>query len=175
MDHGQERGTESGRRVRIASGRKECRGDARDALVEQGTKNLDRIEGTLTTRAEHRREGLLRLRRERCAIATADFTIRHRGAERLFGAPIGGVNRGLVQEAEERGPLAIEMRGKALHGRNRAALVEHGCQARLHVPARHRQAMGRDRPHDVPVAQRQGLLQHGLYLERERGARVIDL
>jgi hypothetical protein len=45
----------------------------------------------LATRAEQRRQDLLRLRAKPRAIAARDFPIHDGRAERLFGAPVGGL------------------------------------------------------------------------------------
>lgn len=166
--------TEDGASVIPSSG-EQSRCDPRDALALEVAENPQRVQGALPTRAKDRHEDLLRVRRPPGAIASADFTIHDGGAERLFRAPVRRVDRGVVQEAEERRPFAVEMGRKPAHGGDRAALVEERPQARLQVPARHRQAMIRDGACGVPIAQGQRLLQHVVHPVWEQRAGMIGL
>ena len=98
--------------------REERRGDAGHALAEEVTENPEWIELTLAARTKQRREHVLRLRAEPGAITARDFAIHDGGSERLFRAPVGRVDRRVVQETEERRPLAVQMGGKPPHGRH---------------------------------------------------------
>src|SRR6266705_5972763 len=102
----------------VSSGRKQCGGDARDALAQEVTDNPDRVKGALTARTEDRHQDLLRLRRHRGAIAAAYLAIDDRGAERLFGPPVARIDGRVVQEAEKRRPFAVEMSHQAPDRRN---------------------------------------------------------
>ena len=51
--------------------------------------------------AEHGREDLLGLRSPDAAVAAADLAHDDRGAKRVFGAPVGRVDRGVPEEGEE--------------------------------------------------------------------------
>jgi len=129
----------------------------------------------LPARAKDGHEDLLRLRGHPGAIAAADLSIHDRRSQGLFGAPIRGLHRVVVQEAEERGPLAVKMGDKPSHGGNRAALVEDRAQARLEVATRHRPPMIRDSARGVPIPQGQRLLQDVVDLVREQRPGMIGL
>src|SRR5213594_3599180 len=122
-----------GRVVGRPSGWEERRSDAGHAIVEEAAENVEGIELALATRAKQRRQDLLRLRAEPRAIAARDFPIHDGRAEGLFGAPVRRVDCRVVQETEERRPLAVQMRGKPPHGWHRGGLVEDGCQASLQL------------------------------------------
>jgi hypothetical protein len=159
----------------MASGWKERSGDARYALSEEVAENLERVESALATRATKRDQHLLGLRAEPRAIATGDLSIHDGWPERLFGTPGGRVDRRVVQETEERRPLAVQMPDEPPYAWHRRALVEHGGQPRLQVAAGHCEAVDRDRASGVAVPDLQCLLQHGLHLIGERRVGMIDL
>ena len=49
------------------------------------------------------------------AVATPDFAIDHRRADRLFGTIIRRVDARLAQEGEKLMPMSIEMAGQSAH------------------------------------------------------------
>ena len=86
----------------------------------RGAKQRDEesrgIEPALMGRSEHRGEHLLGLCAARGAVAAATHLPGHDGgAEGLFSAPIGGIERRIKEEAEDRVKLDDEMRLKPLH------------------------------------------------------------
>src|SRR5207247_2212908 len=91
------------------SGWEERCGDAGDELPQQVDENGEWVKVALATGTEQRGQDLLRVRPEPRAIPARDFPIDDGRAEGLFRAPGRGVDRRVVQETEERGPLAVEM------------------------------------------------------------------
>ena len=97
--------------------------------------------------AEHRGEHLLGL----CAAGGAVAAATHLpgddgGAEGLFGAPIGGIERRIKEEAEDRVKLDDEMRLKPLHlhvSTRRAR--EQAAEPLDQLPTRDGEAVGGDR------------------------------
>src|SRR5438128_11528221 len=106
-----------GRVVGRPSGWEERRSDAGHAIVEEVAENVEGIELALATRAKQRRQDLWRLRAEPRAFAARAFPIHDGRAECLFGPPVSRVDRGVVQETEERRPLRARMRGNPPHAR----------------------------------------------------------
>jgi len=65
------------------------------------------------------REYLLRVGAAPRAIAAGDLAVDHGGSERLLCAPIGRVDARIKQETKDGRQFDREMRGKALHRRQR--------------------------------------------------------
>jgi len=64
--------------------------------------------------AEDAGENLLTVGAAACAIAAAAHLAGDYGrAQRVFGAPVGGIERGIEKEAEDRVEFVVEMRGEA--------------------------------------------------------------
>jgi len=119
--------------------------------------------------------GLHGLTRHLVEGKAAAHKVLNRGAERVFGPPVARIDGRVVQEAEERGPFAVEMRHQAPDRWNPTALVEDRRQARLQVTARHGEPVNRNGARRVPVTELQGLLQDGLNVGRHQSARMIGL
>ena len=107
------------------------------------------------------------------AIAAADFAGDDGGADGLFGAPVGGVDGGVAQEAEQRSPFGAEVVGEASNvgewPRMDDAFGEAGSQHGKRLVARGgRACAGADL-----VAQAEGLLQRGLDLDDDVTVRMI--
>ena len=60
----------------------------------------------------------------RSIAAAAHFARDDRRTQRLLGPPVGGVQVGIDEEAEEGQQFDLEMSGEALHVRNRARIRE---------------------------------------------------
>ena len=69
--------------------------------------------------AEPGREDLLGLRSPDAAVAAADLAHDDRGAKRVFGAPVGRVDRGVPEEGEEGRRFDHQMGGESLYGWDR--------------------------------------------------------
>src|SRR5712691_13302419 len=157
------------------SGWEERCGDAGDALPQEVDENREGVKLALATGSEQRGQDLLRVRPEPRAIAARDFPIDDGRAEGLFRAPVCCVDRRVVQETEERRPLAVEMCCESSHGGRRGGVVEDRGQTRREMAARHCYAVGGDRAGRVPVPHLQRLLQDRVYLSREGRAGMIGL
>ena len=82
---------------------------------------------------------------------------------------------GIVQEAEERGPFAVEMCRETAYGGHRARLVQQCAEARLQLPTRDGESMVGDLARHVAVTQPQCLLEDVLHLMRQRRPGMIGL
>ena len=80
------------------------------------------------------------------AIATRHLAIDDGRPQGLFRAPVGGVDRGIEEKAEEGGEFDAEMCGEAAHGRQRADVIERRVQPRRDMAAGDRGPVPRDRP-----------------------------
>jgi len=154
----------------------EVRGDDGAGRPEQRGEHLNAIEVALLGRAQDTGEHLLRRGAMGGSIAAAiDLASNHRGTDRLFGAPVRGVDCRGVKKPEERDPLAIERRDKALHVRHARRPVEHARELLVEMPARDGHPVLRDRARGVAIAQRQRPLQQGLHFTGDAGVRMILL
>jgi hypothetical protein len=89
--------------------------------VQQGGDHGVCIEVTLLRGPQNAGQDLLRLGALWGAIAAAVHLPRdHRRTNRLFGAPVRGVEGGIDEEAEDRGQLGHQMACEALHVRKRS-------------------------------------------------------
>ena len=121
------------------------------------------VQVALLRRAEDTGEDLLGVCAPGGAIATRHLAIDDGRPQGLFGAPVGGVDRGIEEKAEEGGEFDAEMRGEAAHGRQRADVIERRVQPRRDMAAGDRGPVPRDRPGVPPVANAERLLQRGLH------------
>ena len=134
------------------------------------------IELTLMRGAQDGREDLLGLRPTRGPIPTADLARDDRRPERVFGAPVGGIDRGRIEEKrEERRPLDREVRRKPPHVGEGPGMIEESIEALEQAAARDRQSVWRHLTVPIPIAQRQGLLQGVSDGKDEADARVISV
>ena len=84
------------------------------------------------------------------SIAAADFASDHRGAQGVFGAPVGGVNRvGVEEEGEDRRKFDGEMRREVPRDAAPAWSVDEGIELILQMPARDGDAIRLERLRDV--------------------------
>jgi hypothetical protein len=119
-------------------------------------------------------EHLLRLRTARRAIAAADFAGDHRGPERVFGAPVGGVDHvGLEQEGEHGRKLDGEMRGEIARDASGARAIDEGIELIVEMPPSDGQAMGRHCATPMAIPGRERALQDALDARREMVLTVI--
>ena len=77
------------------------------------------VQVALLRRAEDTGEDLLGDGAPGGAIATRHLAIDDGRPQGLFRAPVGGVDRGIEEKAEEGGEFDAEMRGEAAHGARR--------------------------------------------------------
>lgn len=122
-------------------------GDRRRGRAKQLDEEIGGVQAALMSGPEHRGEHLLGL----CAAGGAVAAATHLpgddgGAEGLFGAPIGGIERRIKEEAEDRVKLDDEMRLKPLHlhvSTRRAR--EQAAEPLDQLPTRGGEAVGGDR------------------------------
>ena len=131
--------------------------------AEEVDEDCGSVQVALLRRAEDTGEDLLGVCAPGCAIATRHLAIDDGRPQGLFGAPVGGVDRGIEEKAEEGGEFDAEMRGEAAHGRQRADVIERRVQPRRDMAAGDRGPVPRDRPGVPPVANAERLLQRGLH------------
>ncbi len=132
---------------------------------------------TQAGRLDHTGQNLLRIGAARGSIAAGDLAIDDGGPQRLFGAPIRGVQREIEEKAEERRQFGAEMSGEPLAGPHASRSIEQVEHARDQVSARHRGAMRGGLARAEPVANVERLLQHSMHLRRPARAwmRLHDL
>jgi len=127
------------------------------ALIEERR----RIGAALVNGAEDARQPLLSVGALRGAIAATDFAGDHRQPERLFGPPVGGVDRvELKQKGEHFGKLDGEIRGEIARDAPGARPIEQRIQLIVEMPGR-RSAMSRDGI-PIAIADRECVLEHPL-------------
>lgn len=151
-------------------------GDNRCACMKQRDEQGVDVETTLVRCPQNRGENLLRFSAAPGAIASTDFTRHDGGPERVFSAPVGRVDsRRVEQKGEERRPLDGEVRGESLHVGDPARMIENPIESLEQSPTHHSKAVGRHPSGEIPIAQRQRLLQHIADRDAEAAARVIDM
>ena len=106
-------------------------------------------------------------------IPARDLAVHDGRSQRLLGAPVGRIDRGVKEKAQQRRQLGAEMGSKALHGGKRAGVVQHGEELAEYVAPGHGGPVRRDGPSGTPVADAERLLQERLDACGERGARMI--
>ena len=136
-------------------------------------QNLGRVELALLSGAQHAGKHLLGVGAASRAIPAADLAVDDGGTQGVLSAPVGGVDGGFEEKAEERRQLGAQMGGESLHGRDGADVVQCREQVILHMATGHGGAMRRDDARDAPVADAERLLQGGLDARGERGAGVV--
>ena len=95
--------------------------------------------------AENRGKDLLRVgAASRAVPTTAHLACNHRGTQHPLGTPVGGVQVGADENAEERGQFDLEMSRESLHVRNRARIVEQIQHVVEEMPARDIDTVRRD-------------------------------
>lgn len=127
--------------------------------MEQGREDIGGIELALLNGAKHAGEYLLRLRAAVGAVAATDFAGDDGGTQGLFGAPVGGIDRGIEQKGEDRRVFDREVRGKALRDTPAARLIDEGIELVLEMAARDGHTPRRDRVLAPAIAHPQGLLE----------------
>lgn len=127
-------------------------------------------------RAEDARQHLLGLGPTGGAIPAADFARDHGGPQRVFGAPIGGVDGvGLEQKREHRWKLDGEMRGEIARDAASARPIDEGIELIVQMTTGHGEAMGRDGAAPIAIADAQRALEHALHPRSEmRVAMIAD-
>lgn len=109
--------------------------------------------------AKHTGEYLLRLRAAIGAVAATDFAGDDGGAQGLFGAPVGRIDRGVEQKGEDRREFDRQVRGKALRDPPAARPIDEGIELVLEMAARDGDPVRRDRVLAPAIAHPQGLLE----------------
>jgi hypothetical protein len=136
------------------------RRDDRLWRAQQRGQYFGRIEFTLPSGAQDADQDLLRVGSPPRAIpAATDLPRDDRRAQRLFGAPVRGVEPSIDEETEDRGQFDGQMPGEALDVWDRAGIGEHVEQLREQMPARDVHAVGRDRAGDAAIAHSQRVMQ----------------
>ena len=148
-------------------------GDDGPGRAQQIDQDLGRVKPALLSRAHNAREDLLGVGAAVRPVAATDFAVDHGGPEGLFGAPVGRVDGGVEEKAEQGRQFDTQMRGKPLHGGERPDVVERREDLGDQVPPRHGDAMVGDGPGGAPVAEAQRLLQGRVDSRGKRGARMI--
>jgi hypothetical protein len=135
-----------------------------------------RIKVALVSRADDRREDLLRLGATRRAVAAADLAGHDRRPERMFRAPVGRIDRsGVEEKGEERRPLDREVCRESLDVGDRPGVIEMRIEALEQPTARHGKPMRRNAAVQIPVAEPERLLQDRAHGRDEDGTRVIGV
>lgn len=114
----------------------------------------------LATGFENAEQIALGARAGRSAIAAPHLPRDHHGANRLFGAPVGGFQAGTVQEGEQRVALPPEMVGQASILWGAARFPEQAIHAGFQLTPRHRQPVFADLTLIATPAQTQRGLQN---------------
>ena len=143
--------------------------DGQVARLQHRHEQRLRVETTLLSGANDARERLLRVRPVPGAIAAPHFARDDGRPDRLFGPPIGRIDRRIKQEGPQRGKFAIEMGREALHVGHLARPAEPFSQARDQMTACDREPVRRDDTSVVAIADRKALLQEGLHVGGEIG------
>jgi len=119
-------------------------------------------------RMEDTAEDLLRLGAARRAIAAADFAGDNSGPQRVFGAPVRGLNGvGVEKKGEHGGKFHRQMRGEMARDAPSAGVFDQGIELILHVTAGDREAMRGDCAGAVSIAHGQRVSQHVLHPRRK--------
>ncbi len=118
-------------------------------------------------------EDLLCVRAPPGAIAAADFAGDDGGTDGLLGAPVGGVDGGVAQEVEQRGPFGDEVIGEALDVGERPRVGDAFGEASGQRVEGVVHAGGRAGCGAGLVAQAESLLQGGLDLDDDPAVRMI--
>lgn len=144
--------------------------------VQQRGEDVGAIEAALLRGPQEAGQDLLRVGAVRRAIpATTHLPCDDGWAQGLLGAPVGGIEGGIHQEAEDRWEFDLEMPREALDVRDRAGVGEHVEQLLKEMPARHVHAVRRDRPRRAPVAHAKGVVQDPRNARGQPRARMIAL
>lgn len=153
------------------------RAQFREKAGSRGTQKRNEgrvgVEAPLMRGPNNAGENLLRLGAAVGAVAAAEFSGHDRGAQRLLGTPVRGVDRRIEEKRPNRRKLAVEMARKPLDVGDAAGPIQPLIQAGDQVPARDGQSVCRDRAGAMTVAQRERLLENCLDLSNKRDARMI--
>ena len=141
--------------------------------MEQIDEDLTRVQAPLTRRADDAGEDLLGVGAAIRAIPSTDFAVHDGGAQRLFGAPVGRVDRRVEEKAEEPLQFDDEMGGEAAHGGQPSWRVEHDEELRKQPTPRNGDAVRGDGASGAAIAEREGLLENRLHAGGKPGPRMI--
>src|SRR6266545_4417728 len=122
------------------------------------------VELALLNRAEDAGEHFVSVGTARGAVATTHFAGDDRGAQGLFRAPVGRVDRGVKEKREDRRVFDREMRGEAPRDAATARLIDESIEPILQMAASDGDAVCGDRPAPPPITNPQSLLEDGLHL-----------
>ena len=134
-----------------------------------------KVELTLLGSAHDAGEDLLRVGAVTGAIATAHLAGYHRGADGLFGAPVGRIHRRVPEKGEQGGELGGQMVGEALGGDQSRWRVDQPCEFGEESVAGSDELVVGQAPGVASVAQFQRILQDHLHIASPRAARMVVL
>ena len=124
--------------------------------------------------AEHRGEDPLRDGASYCGVVGAGHLGGgHSSAERLLGAPVGGVEREVEGKLEDGRKLDTEMRRESLHISDTAGLAQAVAESLEEAPGRDRHPVPGDGPGPVSSPRCEGPAQNRLQRGRQRRGRMI--
>jgi len=107
--------------------------------------------------------------------AAAHFARDDGGAQCVLGAPVGGIERRIEEEAEDGLEFGPQMRREAAGiGESAGSRRDQLIEAVDVVAARHREAMVRDLPGALPSPRGERGLQQGLHARRKRMIRMVE-
>jgi len=134
------------------------------------------IEAALIDGAEHAGEHLLTVSAASRAITAATHFARHDGGpQRVFGAPVGRVERGVKEKAEDGVEFDDEVLLKASHTKmTTGRALEQAAQPLNVLAARHREALRRHVATAMRVTRRQRGLQDGLHRGDQGLSRIVE-
>ena len=118
-------------------------------------------------------EDLLGIGAVASAIAAADLAGNDRGADGVFGAPVGRVDRRDPEEGEHGGEFGVEMRGETLRVVERRRRVDETTEAGEQSAADRRQTVVAQAAVVAAVAQREPGLEDGFDLNGPATARMV--
>ena len=131
------------------------------------------VKPALSGGADEGGEDLLGVSAPPRAIAAADFAGDDSGTDGLLGAPVGGVDGRVAQEAEQRSPFGAEVVGEASNVGQWPWMGDAFGEAGGQPGEGQLAAGGRACAGSELVAQAEGLLQRGLDLEDDQAVRMI--
>src|SRR5262249_52489415 len=127
-----------------------------------------RVESALMNRVKDAGEYLLGLGPASGAIPAADLAGHDGGPERVFGAPVRGIDGvGFKEKREDGRKLDGEMRGEIAGDASGARRMDERVELMVEMTTRDREAMGRDGATLIAIADRERVLQDPLDARRE--------
>ena len=150
-------------------------GDNRFRSSKHRGDEWGKVELTLLGSAHDAGEDLLRVGPVTGAIATAHLAGYDRGADGLFGAPVGRIYRRVPEKGEQGGELGGQMVGEALCGDQSRWRVDQPCEFGEKSVAGSDQLVVGQAPGVASVSQFQRVLQDHLHIASPRAAGMVVL